>query len=136
VYSYDVESDYTITIEPEGGGDYHGNSDFKGPDAVEPNDSREMADTIDDYRITGYACEGEDDWYVLDGQEGRNPTFILTFDDNQCDIDVEVFSDSELAGSMTGSSSPEEATINVDGTCYLRVYAFDGEGDYTIEIQD
>jgi hypothetical protein len=136
VYAYDGHGEYTIDIEAgDNGGNGHG-EECQGPDEVESNDTQDLADTIDGMQIEGYACEDDDDWFMLNGQEGRHPEFTLTYDTDECDIDMDVYSDDELVGSLTGTDSPDSDRFRVPGTCYLRVYAYDGEGDYTIEITE
>jgi len=142
VYVYEGRGEYTIEIEP---GDRDRGRDrdpghrrpgqCEGPDEVEPNDGRRDADSIDALTIEGYACEDEDDWFVLEGQEGYRPLITISYDEDECDIDVDVYSDHDEAGSLTGTSSPDSGEFDMPGECYLRVYAFEGEGDYTIEIE-
>jgi hypothetical protein len=128
VYYWSGEGDYTIEIIPEAG-------ECQGDSEVEPNDEKDLADLIEeDLVIEGYACEGEDDWFVVNGQEGYNPEIKLIYDDNECDIDLEVYSDKDLIGSLTETDSPDKDDFEIPGTCYIRVYAFEGEGEYTIEI--
>ena len=131
VYAYDGHGEYTIDIEP---GNTSSNTECQGDDEVESNDTKDLADSIDGDTIDGYACESDNDWFVLTGQEGTNPTITLEYDDHNCDIDLDVYSDDTLVGSLTGTDSPDEDTFRVRGTCYLHVYAYDGEGDYTITI--
>jgi hypothetical protein len=133
VYAYDGHGEYTIDIEP---GDTQVDEECQGPDEVESNDSMDLADSISGYEIEGYACEGDDDWFVLEGQEGRRPTITLRYDDRECDIDLEVYSDDELVGTLSSTESPDSDEFRVRGTCYLHVYAYDSEGDYTIEIEE
>ena len=123
--------DYEIEIEPGGGVD----DDCEGPDEIEPNDEVDLADWIDGYIIEGYACEGDDDWYVLDGQEGVNPEITLRYDEDECDIDLEVYSGDEYVGSLIDTESPDRDDFRVPDVCYILVYAFDGEGEYEIEIE-
>ena len=134
VYAYDGHGEYTIDIEPgeDGGGD----EECQGPDEVESNDTQDLADVIDGMTIEGYACEDDVDWFKIEGLETHRPTFTLTFDDEECDVDLDVYADDELVGSLTGTSSPDSDEFRVRGDCYLKVYAYDGEGDYTIEIEE
>jgi hypothetical protein len=134
VYAYEGHGAYTIDIEP-GEGDNTGSQDCAGPDEVESNDTKDVADVIDGTMIEGYACEDDVDWYVLEGQEGYNPTITLTYDDNGCDINLDVYSDRDLVASLTGTDSPDSDSFDIPGTCYLKVYAYDGEGEYTIDIE-
>ena len=127
VYWWSGEGDYTIEIETAGGF-------CEGEDEIEPNDTDDLADFIDELEIEGYACEDDEDWFVLDGQEGFHPTITLIYDDDECDLDMDVYSDDELVGSLNDVDSPDSDDFEIPGTCYLHVYAFDGEGAYTIEI--
>ncbi len=134
VFSFDGEGEYYIEIEPES--DQHeGADDCEGPDEWEPNDDWDLADRIDGYLIEGYACEGDDDWFVLDGQEGTRPTISLDYDDRVCDIDLEVWSDDEIVGTLESSDAPDWDDFRVPGECYIHVYSYDGEGWYEIEIE-
>ncbi len=132
-YLWSGEGDYTIEIEPKETDPT--DSECEGEDEIEPNDDRELANLIEGLRIEGYACENEDDWFVLDGSEGIEPTFILVYDDDEYDIDMEVFSDEDHAGSLLGTDSPDTETFEVPGECFIRVYSWDGEGEYVIEIE-
>ncbi len=129
VYIFEGRGDYTIEIEPVD------TSECEGPDEREPNGDRDLADLIEGYLIEGYACEGDEDWFVLDRQEGYYPYITLYYDDDECDVDMEVFSDYDSVGSLTETSSPDGDEFDVEGTCYLRVYSFSGDGWYEIEIE-
>ncbi|MCK4720483.1 hypothetical protein KAU08_07480, partial [bacterium] len=91
VIAYEGNGDYTIEIEPENGG-YYRPDDCEGYDEVESNDDWDLADLITGFEIEGYACVDDDDWFVLDGQEGYFPYIELEYDDDECDIDLEVYS--------------------------------------------
>jgi hypothetical protein len=126
VWHWSGEGEYRIEI----------NSDAcQGDDEVEPNNDKDLADSIDGLEIDGYACANDEDWYVLEGQEGRNPTFTMTFNDEDLEVDWEVYSDDEVVASMTDWDSPEDVTCRIPGTCYIRVWWWEGEGDYKIEIE-
>jgi hypothetical protein len=84
--------------------------------------------------IEGYACEGDGDWFRLEGQEGTRPEITLYYDDHECDIDLEIYSDDEYVGGLSSTSSPDSDDFRVPGVCYIYVTAFDGEGWYEIEI--
>jgi hypothetical protein len=56
------------------------------------------------------------------------------YDDDECDIDLEVWSDDDVVGELTSSSSPDWDDFRVPGECWLKVYSFSGEGWYEIEI--
>jgi len=128
VWWWSGEGDYTITIEP-------GENECEGEDEIEPNDEKELADLIEELEINGYMCEDDVDWFELDGQEGFEPTFTIYFDDEECEIDFEVYSDDELVGGAYGYGTEESVTCDVPGRCYVMVYYWDGEGEYTIEIE-
>jgi hypothetical protein len=135
VFAYEGEGDYTIDIESETTNNHGSNADCEGPDEVEPNDDENAADSIDNLTIDGYACSDDVDWFVLEGQEGRNPYITLSYDEDECDIDLEVYSDDEFIGSLTSTSSPDEDEFRIPGECWIKVYCYDGEGDYTIDIE-
>jgi len=128
VWRYEGEGDYTLKI---------GDPACQGESEIEPNDSREEADLIkEDLTIKGYICEEDDDWFALDGQEGQNPTFTLTFDDSgDFEVDFEIYSDDELVATGAEWDSPESLRCKVPGTCYIHVYHWEAEGEYTIEIE-
>ncbi|HDS30382.1 MAG TPA: hypothetical protein ENN67_04990 [Firmicutes bacterium] len=129
VYLWSGEGDYRIEIEPEGG-------NCAGDSEIEPNDEKDLADLIEeDLQINGYACEGETDWFVLDGQEGYNPEITLIYNDKLCDIDLIVYSDDEEIGGLVGVESPDSDVFEIPGTCYIKVTAFSGSGTYTIIIK-
>ena len=143
VYQYDGEGYYTIDIDSRGGGGGYNSpgggggsySGCEGPDEVESNDTKSLADSISYFSIDGYACSGDDDWFVLTGQEGTYPTITLYYDDGYCDIDMEIYSGSDYVGSLTSTSSPDWDNFNIPSTCYIHVYAHSGEGAYTIKIE-
>ncbi|MCX6644933.1 MAG: hypothetical protein NTY09_01030, partial [bacterium] len=95
----------------------------EGPDENESNDTMNTADSIDGLTIDGeIGRQGDqDDWFVLQGQEGYNPTFTLTYNVDDCDVDMEVYSDDEVIGSLTSTGSPDSGEFEVPGTCYLHV---------------
>jgi hypothetical protein len=118
VYPYDGEGAYTISIEPEGGERHHGRTaDCEGPDEVEPNDTRDDADSINANEIIrGYACENEEDWFVIEGWGRHTSTLTFNYDHSEGDLEASFGSDA-------------------DGNMYITVYATRGEGEYTIEIE-
>jgi hypothetical protein len=130
VWWWSGSGDYSIDIEPAAEGD-----DCAGASEVEPNDSKDLADLIDGMEIKGYMCENDEDWYKLDGQEGTNPTFTLSFDAEGLEMDWEIISDDEVIQSMTDYGSPEEITARVPGTCYLHIWWWSGEGPYKVKIE-
>jgi hypothetical protein len=135
VWAFEGEGDYTIEIEPQEGGSGGHGDECEGPDEWESNDTMDLADSIDTLDFEGYACEGDSDWFRLEGQQGRRPQITLYYDDSECDIDLEVYSDDEYVGSLTSTSSPDEDEFRVPDTCYIHVYSYDGEGWYEVEIE-
>jgi hypothetical protein len=135
VYAAKGRGKYTIDIEY---GDSSAISDTgtpcQGPDEVEPNDTYDIADEIADNDIEGYVCPSDEDWFLLDGQEGVVPTFYLDYDPAIGDVDMEIYSDGLLVGVIKGTAGNESAIFHVPGQVYLRVLAFDGEGSYKITI--
>lgn len=129
VWWWSGEGDYTIEIEPQ-------KDECAGDDEIEPNDDKDLADLIEvELEIHGYMCEDDEDWFVIDGQEGYTPTFTIYFDDEECEIDFEVYSDDEMVGGAYDWGSGESITCDVPGTCFVYVYYWEGEGEYTIEIE-
>ncbi len=102
----------------------------------EPNDRRRDADVISGFRIEGEIGRrgDDDDWFVLQGQEGSNATFTIWYDDDTCDIDFEVYSNRNLVDSADGVASPDSVTCRIPGECFIHVFVYDGYGEYTIEI--
>ena len=96
----------------------------EGPDENEPNDEQRNADPIDGFTIEGeIGRRGDtDDWFVLDGQEGYNPTITLYYDDSECDIDLDVLSDDEVVSGLYDTTSPDSDDFDIPDTCYLHVY--------------
>ena len=149
VFAHSGYGNYTIDIKPEGSNqpapqiNHHANSNCEGVDETEPNDTQDTANEIDGLEFEGYACKvtdstgtqiGEDDWFILNGQEGDNPKITLAYNDGLCDIDADIYSDNTLVGSLNSATSPEEDSFQIPGTCYIDVYAYQGEGSYTVTI--
>jgi hypothetical protein len=132
VYSYDGHGEYSIDIEA-GSSDTYGD-ECGGDDEVEPNGEVDLADTISGDTIEGYACDGDEDWFYVESVDGTRPEITLRYDDGECDIDLDVYDDDELVGSLTSTDSPDSDEFRVRGDLYIRVYSYDGEGDYTVEI--
>jgi hypothetical protein len=129
VWWWEGEGDYTIRINPK-------SERCAGADEVEPNDEKDLADEVEELEIHGYICENDHDWFVLTGQEGYNPTFTIYFDDeDDLEIDFEIYSGDELVDGAYDWGSEDSVTCEVPGTCYVHVYYWSGEGEYTIEIE-
>ncbi len=110
-------------------------SGCEGADESEPNDIPDDADIIETLQIRGRICRNDVDWFILNGQEGYKPEITLTCNADSCDIDLEVFSGADYVGVLNATESSDASEFDVPGSCYLRVYAFDGEGDYTIAVR-
>lgn len=102
----------------------------------EPNDTKSIADPVNGGIIRGEIGRNGDriDWFRLSGDEGINPTFTLTYDSsNGTDLDLYVYNANEKVGdTVSQTRSPETVSCNVPGQCYVRVYAYRGQGNYTI----
>jgi hypothetical protein len=129
VWWWSGDGDYTIAINSL-------SQDCAGDDEIEPNNDKDLADSVDGMEINGYMCESDEDWFVLEGQEGTEPTFTMRFDDEELEIDWEIYSGDEVVETMSDWGSPEHVTVDVPGTCYIHVWWWSGEGEYTIEIDD
>jgi len=135
VYSYSGSAEYWVEVYPSDGDTISRSGDCEGPSENEPNDELEDADIISGLTIRGYACEDDIDFFLLAGQEGYHPTITLYYNDNLCDIDCLVWSLDEVAGELTGVSSPDSDNFHLPDLGILAVYSYSGEGDYTIEIE-
>ncbi len=129
VYWYSGDGDYEIEIEPEKG-------ECEGEDEIEPNDEADLADYIEEaLEIHGYMCEDDEDWFVLGGQEGYEPTFTIFFDGDEVEMDWEIYSDDELVEGAYGWDGDESITCEVPDECFIYIYWWSGEGEYWIEIE-
>src|SRR3990172_8946081 len=83
----------------------------EGPDEFESNDTKEKANSISGDEILGEVGgrTDSDDWFVLEGQEGSFPEITLWYDADRCDVDMDVWSDDELVGSLTDTASPDRS---------------------------
>ena len=120
------EGDYGIKVNP---------GECAGEGELEPNDTQWFANRVDGLEIRGYMCEDEEDWYVLEGQEGSRPTFTIYFNDEEVEIDFTVYSDDEEVETAAGYGMGESLRCSVPGTCYIRAYHYSGEGEYRIVIE-
>jgi hypothetical protein len=157
VYYFDGNGQYTIDIEPYGNSDESARENgsegvdspsspgveesstigdpCQGPDEVEPNNDEDSLNSIESLIINGHACPEDIDWFVLEGQTGTNPTITLSYNDSECDIDLDIYDVDGYVGSLTSPDSPDESIFNLHGGCWIMVSAYEGEGDYTIEIE-
>lgn len=106
----------------------------EGDSEEEPNDEQMLADPISQPVIEGYACREDNDWFKLEWLEEGPATVNLIYDDTAVDIDCLVYSNDLLLGVMDETSSPDSFELEITGDIYLYVYAFEGEGAYSIEI--
>jgi len=139
VFSWNGIGEYTLLIKPapnsskQDGASTSSGDPCQGMSEFEPNNEKDLADTISGFEINGYACEGDGDWYVLDGQEGTGPWIDLTYE-LPSDIDLEIFDDDEWVGDLKSSDTPDTGQFVIDGKCYIHVWAHYGEGPYSILI--
>lgn len=135
VYSSSGYGPYRIVISRQGRIATVSNTGTSGADDREPNDDRSQATRINARSFSGQiGHQGDVDWYVLGGQEGVRPTFVINHDPGT-DIDFEVFSGDSQVCSAVGTTSPDRVSCHVPGTCYVRVYSYRGTGNYTISIE-
>lgn len=121
---------YSIQIAPKG------NSSSGDTHEIEPNDTKNLADSVADMAIRGeIANPGDIDWFVLEGQEGTNPTFAITHDGAN-DFDFEVYSDDDSVGRAIGVESGDSIACEVPGRCFVKVWSCNGTGAYQISIED
>lgn len=98
----------------------------------EPNNQKNQADSITGTELRGaISHSGDVDWFVLNGQEGSNPTFMIEHAPG-VDFDFEVYSNHQRVGHATGSRSGDSVTCHVPGRCYIKVYSARGSGGYRI----
>jgi hypothetical protein len=110
----------------------------EGVNEVEPNDTVDTADSVTGFTIQGSIGKNDtDDWFMLDGQEGEMPSFVIVFDVETMEVDWEIYSDDEVVASGEEDGSPETISdVDVPGTCYIHVSRVSGKGDYTILISN
>ncbi len=97
---------------------------------------RSSAQVVSAMSINGYfgSSERTEQWFRLTGQEGTNPTFTIVHDPS-ADFDFEVYNNDSPACSAQGTSSGDSVSCHIPGTCYIRVWNFRGNGNYTIQIR-
>lgn len=100
------------------------------PDAAEPNDNPETAAPLElDQTVVGGACDGDDDWYRLDVNQGDRLRILLQFHavDGDLDLGLRSTDRTTLITSSEDIGSQEEIIhrFPVTGTFYLRVYSID-----------
>jgi hypothetical protein len=126
LWAYSGQGNYTITI---------GEQTCQGIDEIEPNDTNIMANLISGDEIQGYACPGDSDWYVIDGQQDRYWSITCGFDAGKVEVDWEIFSDDNRVANDTSYGSPDNISCEIPGTCYIHVWHFTGEGPYIIDLE-
>jgi len=128
---------YQIQIQAQPGhqpGHHPGGMIPQGPDEHEPNNTQNLADPVGGHVIRGtMGSSGDVDWFVLNGQEGSHPTFIINHAPGD-DFDFEVYSNNVIVGRATGANPGDAITCNVPGRCHVRVWSCHGVGPYTITI--
>ena len=82
--------------------------------------------------------EDDDDWYKVQLDEGDNLTVTIRFDGDEVDLDMRLEDrDGNELDSSEGTGDEETVkTSNVEytGYYYVKVYSFDGEGSYQMEV--
>lgn len=110
---------------------------FHGVDEREPNDTKALADPVQDMEILGFIQHPKDeDWFFMKGQEGLSPIFTIIHDPRN-DYDFEVFSNDLSVGKALGVKSGDTITCKVPGKCYVKVWSFrsQGPGWYRIQVK-
>ncbi len=101
---------------------------------VESNNSRTSANLI----VHGLTIQGSlsandtVDWFELGGHEGERPSASLSYDAG-CDFYLEIYSDTNLSGTITGRESGKNP-VHTPGRCFFKVMRKSGEGPYKISI--
>ncbi|MBN1534260.1 MAG: hypothetical protein JXA20_16425 [Spirochaetes bacterium] len=111
---------------------------LSGSSEMEPNNDVSLADRVAGFEINGViGFEGDVDWYVLNNQEGYNPTFSV-FHDPSIDVDFEVYNtmggNMSRVGSAQGTQSGDSIRVYTPGQVHLRVWSYRGTGPYRIQI--
>ena len=119
----------------------------EGPDENEPTNNS-ICDTLyeDQNLVRGeIGAEGDhDDWFSLSGT-GINNTLTLTFDPKKVEIDWEIIDDGKdpdywddrdpvNLAYLTNFGSPETVTVQTFGHCLVHLWAYSGQGSYTISL--
>lgn len=126
-------------IRKSGEGDYKiafsaGRDDMNDGSEIEGNNVRALANRTRSMTLTGRLGEGDDDdWFVLEGQEGHEPSISITHG-ARMNFDFEVYSDTILAGRARGAGTTDSISCNVPGRCYIHVIRVSGSGSYTVNI--
>jgi len=106
----------------------------QGASEKEPNNSRDLADTVGETTINGILDDGDtEDWFKLTGQEGSRASFTIIHA-NGADFDISIYSGDTLAGTASGTSSGDSVTADIPGTGYVKVSRYSGSGPYTVSI--
>lgn len=106
----------------------------QGASEREPNNARASADKIGTIIIEGELDETDpEDWYRLGGQEGTFAA-ITIIHGQDCDFNVDVFSDDSTVASARSASQADTVSGAIPGVCHIRVYRVSGSGKYTIII--
>ncbi|MAO84371.1 MAG: hypothetical protein CMH50_10900 [Myxococcales bacterium] len=100
------------------------------PDPAEPNNNPETAAPLPfDQSFVGGACDGDDDWFRLDVNQGDRVRLLLQFHavDGDLDLGLRSTDRTTLITSSEDVGSQEEIIhrFPVTGTYYLRVYSID-----------
>lgn len=125
---------YTILIARGQPGPMPAESQSNTGAETEPNNSRATANKTNLRLIQGSLNQGDqEDWFILGGQQGSNPTFTITHDAG-CDFDFDVYDNDTLVASATGTNPQDSISCRVQGKCFIRVYRVAGNGNYQIRF--
>jgi len=108
-------------------------------DEYEENDRKEDAAEVDEGEYEDLWCqEDDDDWYKVSLDEGDDITVTIRFDGDEADLDMRLEDEdgNELDSSEGTGDEETVKTSNVEytGYYYVKVYSFDGEGGYEMEV--
>ena len=111
---------------------------IEGANEVEPNDQRNLADRVNTLVIDGAMGSSTDvDWFVLAGQEGVTPSFIIRHEPG-VDFDFEIYDSSggfpQVVGRAVGVNSGDSIRVRTPGLVHVKVWSHNGSGRYQIQI--
>lgn len=95
-------------------------------DSFEQNDNPTSATTLAPGSYSNLKiCAGDEDYYKIT-TTGGTLTVRATFDNDEGDLDMELYRGSESVSSSTSSSDQEQVTASGAGTYTVRVYGYSG----------
>lgn len=103
----------------------------------EPNDVIARADPVPRWTLAvqGDLSSSTDvDFFCLSGQEGEDPTFVITHD-RSVNFDFMVYDETNCAAAATAPNSGDSLSCHLPGRVFLRIWSRSGSGPYRIEIR-